>query len=100
MTGSPLVVNDAFFHWLGHGSLLGRIAIRGTTLPPKSFVHTCLCTWRATSCAQMHTWVTSPFHFCSEDVGWAEISVTHRSDRLLHAVAKDPMSFLEARLFT
>lgn len=36
MTGSPLVVNDAFFYCLVHDSLLGIVAIRSTALSPKA----------------------------------------------------------------
>ena len=36
MTGSPLVVNDAFFSCLAHDSLLGAVALRCTTLSPKA----------------------------------------------------------------
>lgn len=36
MTGSPLVVNDAFLYCPAHDSLLGTVAIRSTTLSPKA----------------------------------------------------------------
>lgn len=63
MTGSPLVVNDAFFYCLAHDSLLGAAAIRSTTLSPKAVcVHVGAC-GVCNMHAQMHTSVTNPFYF-------------------------------------